>query len=85
MQPWLHMQIGEAEGIDVPREGIGCWHSVFPARVDDVWLLGAAAVKWIERRMQDPPVDPELVVFEQTRDIDGFAGIRRRTGPPDHG
>jgi hypothetical protein len=24
-------------------------------------------------------------VFEQTRDIDGFAGIRRRTGPPDHG
>jgi len=85
IQPWLHMQIGEAEGMEVPREGMGCWHPVFPARVDDVWLLGAAAVKWIERRIQDPPVDPELVVFEQTRDIDGFAGIRRRTGPPDHG
>ncbi len=85
MQPWLRAQIAEAQGMEVPREGIGCWHPVFPARVDDVWLLGAAAVKWIEQRIQDPPTEPELIVFEQMRDADGFSGIRRCQDPPDRG
>lgn len=81
LQPWLAIQMAESEGLDVPREGIGCWHPVFPARVDDVWLLGAAAVKWIESRIMHPVSSPEMIVFEQTQDEDGFSGIRKRTAP----
>lgn len=82
-QPWLRFQIREAEGTALPREGIGCWHPVFPARVDDLWLLGAAAMRWIEDTVSEAPTSPELVVFEQRQDENGFAGVRRRTDVPD--
>ncbi|MGK7312961.1 MAG: hypothetical protein ACN0LA_12055 [Candidatus Longimicrobiales bacterium M2_2A_002] len=73
LQPWLQMQIAESEGMEVPREGIGCWHPVFPARVDDLWLPGAAAAKWIEGQILDPGAGPRMVVFEQTQDDGGVA------------
>ena len=73
------MQIREAEGVELPREGIGCWHPVFPARVHDLWLLGCAALQWIEETVKGPPSSPELVVYEQTHDESGFAGVRQRT------
>jgi hypothetical protein len=58
---------------DLPREGVGCWHPVFPARID----------KEIERVVRDNP-EPALTVFEQTADEDGsFTGIRRVPGTPE--
>jgi hypothetical protein len=57
---------------------VGCWHPVFPARADDVWLFAAAAVKCLESAVLSPPSEPQLVVFEQQITEKGeFIGIKR--------
>lgn len=63
--PWLAKELEEYAGDDFPREGVGCWHPVFPARVDDVRILVSMALKHIEFRAGNLPAEPELVVFEQ--------------------
>lgn len=65
-----------ARGV-LPRAGIGCWHPVFPARADDIWLLAATAVKHLESCAADPSIQPRLVVFEQYEERGTFGGIRR--------
>jgi ThiF family len=79
--PWL---IAEREDRlaagDLPRDGIGCWAPVFPARADDVWMLAAVAVKWLESAVASNT--PSFKVFEQMFDKDGaFVGIREASLP----
>jgi threonine dehydrogenase-like Zn-dependent dehydrogenase len=64
-------------GESLPREGIGCWHPVFPVRVDDVRLLAAAAIKFLEPLASVSPEQPLLSVFEQTVKDGQFTGIQR--------
>jgi hypothetical protein len=62
----------------LPREGVGCWHPVFPARADDVWLLASAAVKCLESAVLLPQSEPQLMVFEQQITERGeLIGIKR--------
>lgn len=76
--PWLELEVKEsASGPEFPREGVGCWHPVFPARADDVWLLASAAVKTIERLVAEGRTEPSLAVFEQYEAGGVFAGVRR--------
>lgn len=77
LDPWLQQELREYADQDLPREGIGCWHPVFPARVDDVWLMASVAVKHLETVLTAPSDHPDLVVFEQRHENGGFAGIRR--------
>jgi molybdopterin/thiamine biosynthesis adenylyltransferase len=49
-----------------PREGVGCWHPVFPARQDDVQLMASLTIKYIE----------EILISNQ---IKGFAVFRQQT------
>lgn len=78
ISPWLKKDLEDAAHEELPREGIGCWHPVFPARVDDMWLLASVAVKQLERVVESPPAAHELVVFEQEADENGmFSGVRR--------
>jgi hypothetical protein len=77
LEPWLKREIEEYAELELPREGVGCWHPVFPARVDDIWMLASVAVKYIESIMSGAPMQPELTVFEQQYDGDVFTGIRR--------
>lgn len=77
IQPWLEQELQEYQGYEFPREGVGCWHPVFPARIDDIWPMAAQAVREIERAVRTPPNTPELVVFEQQHEGGVFVGIRR--------
>ena len=80
INPWLVKDIAESSGVEMPREGIGCWNPVFPARADDVWLLASTAVKQIERSATSVLQEPELAVYEQSRDAEGlFSGINKVT------
>lgn len=77
LQPWLGLESSEYDLNDLPRDGPGCWHQRHPARVDDVWMLTAAAVKLIEPAIVKPPATPALVVLETQINAAGeFAGIR---------
>ena len=74
--PWLRLESSEYDLNDLPRDGPGCWHHRHPARIDDVWMLTAAAVKLVERAIANPPPAPALVVLEKQVDGSGeFTGI----------
>jgi hypothetical protein len=73
LAPWLHLERYEPAD-PFPLEGIGCWHPVFPARADDVWLLAAAGVKAIGDATRD--FATKLRVFEQLADGATFLGLR---------
>ncbi len=60
-----------------PREGIGCWNSVFPAGAHDIWLQAAATVKELERICGVGGAVPELVVYERIEVDDVFNGLQR--------
>lgn len=75
IQPWLGKEKSGTEHIEFPREGIGCWHPVFPARADDVWLMVSTAFKSIERAILSNSNKPTLLVYEQEWERDLFKGI----------
>jgi len=73
---WLEREREELRHTPLPREGIGCWHPIFPARADDVWLAASLALKSLEQATGTAPV-MRLDVFEREEDQDGFQGVRR--------
>ncbi|WP_335205887.1 ThiF family adenylyltransferase [Nostoc sp.] len=77
LNPWLQKELKEYEGQQLPREGIGCWYPVFPARIDDVWMMASIAVKYIESSSVLPPEKPNLAVFEQLYANDTFVGVHQ--------
>jgi hypothetical protein len=77
LNPWLQKELQEYEGQQLPREGIGCWHPVFPARIDDVWMMASIAVKHIESSSAAPPEKPKLAVFEQLYENGIFVGVHK--------
>jgi hypothetical protein len=81
IQPWLEAERDSYADDQLPWAGIGCWHPVFPARADDVWLVAAAAAKFVASVAASPPDTQILQVFEQV-DEGGFAGLRRVDGEP---
>ncbi|MBD2212923.1 ThiF family adenylyltransferase [Nostoc linckia FACHB-104] len=77
LNPWLQKELKEYEGQQLPREGIGCWHPVFPARIDDVWMMASIAVKHIESSSASLPEKPHLSVFEQLYKNGTFVGVHQ--------
>jgi molybdopterin/thiamine biosynthesis adenylyltransferase len=85
MCAWIEAEQDEFKGETFPREGIGCYHPVFPARCDDMWLWGSVAVKGISRVIEDSkPGEPILHVYEQNEEVDGAVSIRRAIEVPSY-
>lgn len=78
--PWLQKELKEYDGLQLPREGIGCWNPIFPARSDDVWLMSAIAAKCIDAWAANPPCSPCMNVYEQDQIGGLFAGVRMVAG-----
>lgn len=79
--PWIREEAGLYDEDELPREGAGCWHPVFPARIDDVWMMAAAAAKVLESVGASRPHVPLLKVFERYEDGDSFGGLRLAEPP----
>ncbi len=75
---WFAADRRELAATDLPAEAIGCWHPLFPARIDGVWSMTALAVQEIERVLENPPAKAFLVIFERTKDASGGAAVARR-------
>jgi len=78
-EPWRLLESREYSVEEPPRPSIGCWHPVFPARADDIWLAAAILVKHLDRLLVQGETMPVLAVFEQTDDT-GSPGVRRVDG-----
>ena len=49
--PWKNVESEARSGEDMPWEGIGCWHPVFPARADHIAMGAALGIQFIENIM----------------------------------
>lgn len=78
--PWLIDENAELDAAELPRQ-IGCWHPIFPARVDHVWLIGSAFIGLIEEAVGSPPISPQLVVLEREPGPLGASLVREATLP----
>jgi len=76
VRPWLVQDRERYADHPLPRDGVGCWHPLFPARADDVSMFAAVAVKQLESFVRDPPTEPVLAVFEQIATDRGFIGVK---------
>ncbi|WP_309896736.1 ThiF family adenylyltransferase [Archangium sp.] len=73
-ESWLQQEHEELRRTELPREGLGCWHPVFPARADDVALAAAIAVKALVRATVARPA-ARLDVYEREEHADCFRGV----------
>ena len=64
-------------GDEAPREGVGCWHPVFPARYEDVSLFASVALKHLEEVCLTHSA-PSLSVYSQTVVEGRFTGVTRK-------
>lgn len=76
LNPWLHQDLEERGNEELPREGIGCWHPVFPASAVDVHLMVAIALKAIATDFGSAP-NPNFQVFEQVVKDSAVVGVQR--------
>jgi hypothetical protein len=65
-----HLKKDEIEFPDsnLPWQGIGCWHPVFPARTDHVWATACHAVDTLDRWCEGSRVGSELKVIHLSGD-----------------
>lgn len=77
VDPHLRRELELYPEAELPREGTGCWHPLFPARIDDLWPMASAAVKVLESVIATPPAGSRLDIFERFEEGGVFASVRR--------
>jgi molybdopterin/thiamine biosynthesis adenylyltransferase len=75
LQPWLILERQENQDIVLPREGIGCYHPLFPARLDDIWSMTGLAIKEMESWWRNPFGPNIFAVYEQQQLNELPAGV----------
>lgn len=74
---WLEQERQEYKNMKLPWAGVGCWHPVFPARCDDVWLLASVSVKYLDSIFEADLIHDSLAVFEQIYHDNKFRGVQQ--------
>lgn len=65
LQPWITLEKSENQNVVFPREGIGCYHPLFPARLDDIWTMAGLAIKEMEAWWPNNLGSSIFAVYEQ--------------------
>lgn len=65
--PWIQKEKDEILEHDLPRDGIGCWSPIFPARYDDILLASSTAVKVIENFIDKGQIELNTVYKQYTK------------------
>jgi hypothetical protein len=76
LRPYLEMERESIRAAGLPREGVGCWHPVFPAGPHDVQSAAATGLRILEDNLKLQP-RAQLQVFEHVEDSAGYAGVQR--------
>ncbi|MGI0493063.1 ThiF family adenylyltransferase [Alkalinema pantanalense CENA528] len=77
IEPWLEKERQEHQDVKLPWAGVGCWHPVFPARADDVYLLASVGVKHLDSIFDADSIHDSLVVFEQIYRDNKFCRVQQ--------
>lgn len=73
--PWLQKEKSENPDPNFPLDGIGCWHPVFPARSDDIWMLVSTAVKMVENFLLGSKSQHFVVIEKRLDEAGALSGI----------
>lgn len=76
VEPYFQKDSDDCDLDALPRDGIGCWHPLFPARADDMWLAACNTVKVLESFVEHA-TEKEISLIYAVQDSDGlFAGLQ---------
>ncbi|AIS32353.1 ThiF family protein [Methanobacterium formicicum] len=74
--PWLEKEKDKFSNEVLPRDGTGCWSSVFPARYDDILIASSTSIKVIENFIENN--NKELIsIYEQYSSEGIFVGYKK--------
>jgi molybdopterin/thiamine biosynthesis adenylyltransferase len=65
-----------AKEMELPRDGIGCWHPTFPARADDVFAAATLALKAIDGYISSEESKEITLVFKKDTQYGFFVGYK---------
>jgi molybdopterin/thiamine biosynthesis adenylyltransferase len=74
--PWLQKEAKDFPNTPDVVEGIGCWHPLFPSRLDDILMLIGAAIKIVEAELQSCKTESFTVIEKQYDHDNNFSGIK---------
>lgn len=76
VEPYLQKDLDDYDLDALPRDGIGCWHPLFPARADDMWLAACTTVKALESFVEHL-AEEEISLIYAVQNGDGlFTGLQ---------
>lgn len=59
---------GIQENQVIRNEAIGCWHPLFPARCDEIWLAATTAIQAINRYFESKSSSSLILIYKQRYD-----------------
>lgn len=75
LRPFATKDLNDFKDEPLPREGIGCWHPVFPAKANEIALMAAISINYIEEIIQKNSFDENFRVYETIYNNGIFSGI----------
>ncbi|WP_414732282.1 ThiF family adenylyltransferase [Acetobacterium carbinolicum] len=72
ISPYLHLEREEFKDYKFPRDGIGCWSPLFPARQDDILLAASTFIKGLERFIESDCDEEVVKIYEQYYNDEGY-------------
>jgi ThiF family len=77
ISPWLLREREEKTDAPFPREGLGCWHPIFPAREDNIAMMATFALQHLLSVAGQVEHNASLAVYEQEQANGVCVGIRK--------
>lgn len=72
-----YREIYPHENIELPREGIGCWHPVFPAKMYEISLMSSIAVNYIENYLSQQIFKEDFTSYETIYKDKDLMGVKK--------
>jgi len=76
VEPYFQKDSADCDLDALPRDGIGCWHPLFPARADDIWLAACTTVKVLESFIEHSMEKGISLIYETKNEDELFSGLR---------
>lgn len=76
VKPYFQQDTADCNLKALPRDGIGCWHPLFPARTDDMWLAACTTVKVLESFVERVAEKGISLIYAVDNENELFSGLR---------
>ncbi|MCS6105072.1 ThiF family adenylyltransferase [Clostridium botulinum] len=75
LRPFAMRDLNDFKEEPLPREGIGCWHPVFPAKANEIALMASISINYIEEVIKMNSFNDNFRVYETIYNNGVFSGI----------